>query len=366
MSQQTKKGLPTLFLPILGAASVISIAIIWLNLHISFLAIAVSLPLIAYYFIVKKSINDSDYNTVDSVYYFGFSLTIVTLATSAIIHFGLSSDIEDLQNLNLVFSQFGIGLLVTCLGLILRLSLLASMNKESQDEEQSIRHALIQDMVELREEITGFATELQDINANLKQQQKALNQDIIESLKIATTQFQQQCLDVQNNLIENQKQKNLELADYQSQLQKALFERMQDMSEDVYKNMQQANNSHISYVEKSQKHLIDLAKDVGQSLRDLEFDQVAQSAKKSVKLMSQAYENVHNQMHNFNDEMSNISRQYTDLHQQHQKQLHTTMQMTKASVDSVNDALIEVATKASAKMQKQIATSSASQQQHAG
>lgn len=110
---------------------------------------------------------------------------------------------------------------MTCLGLILRLFLLASMSKETEDEEQNARQSLIQDISELREEITGFASELKDINVSLKEQQNILNQGIIQGLKEATSELQNQCKQVQDSLIENQKQKNLELADYQSELQKA-------------------------------------------------------------------------------------------------------------------------------------------------
>ena len=366
MSQQPTNSLPKPFLPILAFASFTSIAIIWFNLHILILAFFIFTPLIVYFSYVKKSAKDLNYNTIDSVYYFGFSLTIVTLATSAIIHFGLSSEIEDLQNLNLVCSQVGIGLLVTCLGLILRLFLLASMSKETEDEEQNARQSLIQDISELREEITGFASELKDINVSLKEQQNILNQGIIQGLKEATSELQNQCKQVQDSLIENQKQKNLELADYQSELQKSLFERMQDMNQEVYNNMQKANESHMDYVKKSQEQLINLAKDVGKSINDLEFHKVAQSAKKSVQLVSSAYEDMQQNITNFNDEMQKISKQYTDIHKQHQQQLHSTMQTTKASVESVNDALIEVANKASDHMKKQKSAVTSQSEQRVG
>ena len=361
MFKSSEKGLPKLFLPLLGGASIISVFIIWFNLNIFFLALSVSVPLFIYYFKIKKNLDHSDYNTVDSVYYFGFSLTIVTLATSAIIHFGLSSEIEDLQNLNLVFSQFGIGLLVTCLGLILRLSLLASMSKDSQDEEQNARQSLIHDISELREEITGFAHELESININLQQQQKVLNTGIIDGLKQATSEFQQQCLKVQDTLIENQKQKNHELADYQTQLQKELYQHMQQMNETLYTNMQQANKSHMAYIDQSQKHLLKLATDVGQSIHNLKFDEVAQSAKNSVQLVTQAYDDMQSNLTHFNHDMQQISSQYIQIHKQHQQQLQQTLLSTKSSVDSVNEALIEVATKASEKMKKTQSSKSAEQ-----
>lgn len=353
MSFAAKKGLPSSFLPILGGAALVSIIIIWFNLHIVLLAFTVTVPLILYFNIVKKSLlKQPDYNAVDSVYYFGFSLTIVTLATSAIIHFGLSSDIEDLQNLNLVFSQFGVGLLVTCLGLILRLFLLASMNQQNADQEQNERHALINDIIDLRKEITGFASELQDINVNLKNQQKVLNLEIIESLKAATLTFNEQSINVQNALIEHQKQKNLELIEYQEQLQKNLYEQMQEMNNSLYSNMQQANQSHIAYVERSQQHLIDLASNIGTAIHDLAIPSVADSAKKASQQLVGAYSDMQQNIGHFNTQLQNMTERYTHLHEQHQLQLQQTLQSTKASVDAVNDALIEVANNTSTTMRK--------------
>lgn len=64
--------------------------------------------------------------------------------------------------------------------------------------------------------------------------------------------------------------------------------------------------------------------------------------------------------------MQKISQQYTDIHKQHQHQLHSTMQTTKASVESVNEALIEVANKASNHMKKQKSAAINNSEQRAG
>jgi hypothetical protein len=50
-----QKGLPSSFLPILGGAALVSIIIIWFNLHIVLLAFTVTVPLILYFNIVKKA-----------------------------------------------------------------------------------------------------------------------------------------------------------------------------------------------------------------------------------------------------------------------------------------------------------------------
>jgi hypothetical protein len=344
MSFSAKKGLPASFLPLLGVTTLVAGVIIALNLHIAILAVVVTAPLMIYFYFVKKIlIKEPDYNAIDSVYYFGFSLTIVTLATSAIIHFGLSSDIEDLQNLNLVFSQFGVGLLVTCLGLILRLFLLASLSQQNMDQEQNERQSLINDMIDLRKEITGFAHELKDININLKNQQKLLNLEIVDSLKTATQKFSDQSAHVQNVLIEHQKQKTLELMQYQEELQKSFYAHMQGMNDQLYNNMQQANQSHLAYVEKSQKHLLDLATNIGTTIQNLALPSVAESAKKASQQLVGAYSDMQDNIGHFNNELQDMTKRYTSLHEQHQVQLQSTLKSTKDSVDAVNYALIEVA-----------------------
>lgn len=353
MSLSTKKGLPPSFLPILSGTALAAGIIIWLNLHIVILALVVTAPLLAYFNIVKKSlIKQPDYNAIDSVYYFGFSLTIVTLATSAIIHFGLSSDIEDLQNLNLVFSQFGVGLLVTCLGLILRLFLLASLNQQNADQEQNERQLLIQDIIDLRKEITGFASELQDINISLKEQQKLLNLEIIDGLKAATSIFKEQSINVQSTLIDHQKQKNLELMQHQEQLQKNLYEQMHRLNDSLYQNMQQTNEVHVKYVQDSQEHLINLAKDVGDSIQELKFSEIAQTAKKAATNLTSAFSSMETRVENFNQQMDEMTVHYTQIHEKHQQQLHLTLQSTQNSVDAVNEALIAVATNSAEHMSK--------------
>ena len=211
------------------------------------------------------------------------------------------------------------------------------MNQQSTDEEQNERHALISDIIDLRKEITGFASELQDINVNLKNQQKVLNLEIIESLKAATLTFNEQSINVQNALIEHQKQKNL-------------YQQMQGINDSLYSNMQQANQSHLAYVERSQQHLIDLASNIGTAIHDLAIPSVADSAKKASQQLVGAYSDMQQNIGHFNTQLQKMTERYTHLHEQHQLQLQHTLQSTKASVDAVNDALIEVANNTSTTM----------------
>ena len=164
--------------------------------------------------------------------------------------------------------------------------------------------------------------------------------------------FNEQSINVQNALIEHQKQKNLELIEYQEQLQKNLYEQMQQMNNSLYSNMQQANQSHIAYVERSQQHLIDLASNIGTAIHDLAIPSVADSAKKASQQLVGAYSDMQQNIGHFNTQLQNMTERYTHLHEQHQLQLQHTLQSTKASVDAVNDALIEVANNTSTTMRK--------------
>ena len=111
-----RPGLPAAFLPSVMATA----GVVWLGvgfgLNIWFLAFLMLTALISYYFYVNR-LGEQNINNADSVYYFGFSITVVTLAASAIASFGSSVEVADLKT---VFSQFGIGLIATCIGLILR------------------------------------------------------------------------------------------------------------------------------------------------------------------------------------------------------------------------------------------------------
>ncbi|MCB1658731.1 MAG: hypothetical protein KDI39_10940, partial [Pseudomonadales bacterium] len=146
----------------------------------------IGLSLFAYYIYVN-SLPKYSQNAADSIYYFGFSLTIITLATSAIYHFGTKQTID---NLSLVFSQFGIGLIATCAGLLLRLMVVAKLDVQNHistvEEEEQARRQLISDLGTLRLEVVGFAEQLKELNQNLHQQQKALHLQTVSELKELT------------------------------------------------------------------------------------------------------------------------------------------------------------------------------------
>lgn len=152
------------------------------SLNIFVLGTIIGLALFAYYRYVDTLPTYSQ-NAADSIYYFGFSLTIITLATSAIYHFGAKQTID---NLGLVFSQFGIGLIATCAGLLLRLMIVAKLDVQNHigtvEEEEAARRQLISDLGILRLEVVGFAEQLKMLNQELHLQQKKLHQETVENL----------------------------------------------------------------------------------------------------------------------------------------------------------------------------------------
>ena len=94
-----KSNLPTYFPHAVVAISVLVIYGVVSTMNIWLLGAIIFCSLFAYYLYVN-SLPTYSQNAADSIYYFGFSLTIITLATSAIYHFGSKQNIE---NLSLVF-----------------------------------------------------------------------------------------------------------------------------------------------------------------------------------------------------------------------------------------------------------------------
>ena len=87
--------------------------------------IAGVLPLLGYYFALakKKLLSQSE---IDSVYYFGFLVTVITLVSTAIA-IGIATK---LPKLNWILLQFGLGLIATGIALFARLMLMTKSTSE--------------------------------------------------------------------------------------------------------------------------------------------------------------------------------------------------------------------------------------------
>ena len=87
--------------------------------------IAGVLPLLGYYFALakKKLLSQSE---IDSIYYFGFLVTVITLVSTAIA-IGIATK---LPKLNWILLQFGLGLIATGIALFARLMLMTKSTSE--------------------------------------------------------------------------------------------------------------------------------------------------------------------------------------------------------------------------------------------
>ena len=98
----------------------------------------------------------------------------------------------------------------------------------------------------------------------------------------------------------------------------------------------------------------------------MDIPNVAKSAKKASQQLVGAYSDMQQNIGHFNTQLQNMTERYTHLHEQHQLQLQHTLQNTKASVDAVNEALIEVANNTSTTMRKAKSNTSKNLDQVAG
>lgn len=180
------QGLPVFFIIITLFSAGINVYSVYLDLEFTWLLFFIITPIFIYFIYVYFFYPDLDknQNIADSIYYLGFSATIITLATAAIIHFGMQSDFQ-LRSLNLVFSQFAVGLIATCVGLILRLITVAKVDGlvVSAEEEFKQRQNLAQSFQQLHLEIRSFSEELHKVNTEFRQQQLDLQQETLQSLR---------------------------------------------------------------------------------------------------------------------------------------------------------------------------------------
>lgn len=180
------KGLPAAF-KLTGLISAgLTTASIYFNLPNLVLAILVLGVVIGYGVWINSRQHLNTQNDADSIYYLGFGLTIISLAVSSYVHFGSSGDFK-LENLKSVFSQFAIGLIATCFGLIGRLIVIAKLDDTKSDETDDTqkRRELVVSLGELRLEVVGFADQLKRLNEDLRQQQLELHAETVQKMQQA-------------------------------------------------------------------------------------------------------------------------------------------------------------------------------------
>ena len=397
-----KQGLPKIFIPFLLVVAIIVVFCISGSYYINslpewiqsaWLLFAIMIGSLIGYFFYVKSLPPHDQNAADSVYYFGFSLTIITLATSSIIHFGAGSD--NLDNLGLIFSQFGIGLIATCIGLILRLWLIADLEQQDdlydEDAEEKARYQLVSNL-------TNFSAKLEqlhiDLYQDLQQQQakfyqktvddlKRLGQDIIQEIRDCSIESMKMIQDHKllleqaqihiveealNNFKNRIKIAGQEMGEIHQQMSQLDFK---VISQDTQQSLGQLNHSihqfsantlqntqrleqsmqqFVAATDGSTTHLNKTRQDFSEFSRTMnqyrgEVDVLTQG----LKLTNSELVNHHQHLEQHIQDLNQNLGQYSVVYQQYHQVSTDSIQKAQQAVDKVAQALTEVANKAVAK-----------------
>ena len=394
-----KQGLPKIFIPFLLVVAIIVVFCISGSYYINslpewmqsaWLLAAIMFGSLIFYFIHVKKIVINNQNAADSVYYFGFSLTIITLATSSIIHFGAGSD--NLDNLGLIFSQFGIGLIATCIGLILRLWLIADLEQQDdlydEDAEEKARYQLVSNL-------TNFSAKLEqlhiDLYQDLQQQQakfyqktvddlKRLGQDIIQEIRDCSIESMKMIQDHKllleqaqihiveealNNFKNRIKIAGQEMGEIHQQMSQLDFK---VISQDTQQSLGQLNHSihqfsantlqntqrleqsmqqFVAATDGSTTHLNKTRQDFSEFSRTMnqyrgEVDVLTQG----LKLTNSELINHHQYLEQHIQDLNQNLSQYSVVYQQYHQVSTDSIQKAQQAVDKVAQALTEVANKA--------------------
>ena len=397
-----KQGLPKIFIPFLLVVAIIVVFCISGSYYINslpewmqsaWLLAAIMFGSLIFYFIHVKKIVINNQNAADSVYYFGFSLTIITLATSSIIHFGAGSD--NLDNLGLIFSQFGIGLIATCIGLILRLWLIADLEQQDdsydEDAEEKARYQLVSDLSNFSGKLEQLHT---DLYQDLQQQQakfyqktvddlKRLGQDIIQEIRDCSIESMKMIQDHKllleqaqihiveealNNFKNRIKIAGQEMGEIHQQMSQLDFK---VISQDTQQSLGQLNHSihqfsantlqntqrleqsmqqFVAATDGSTTHLNKTRQDFSEFSRTMnqyrgEVDVLTQG----LKLTNSELVNHHQHLEQHIQDLNQNLGQYSVVYQQYHQVSTDSIQKAQQAVDKVAQALTEVANKAVAK-----------------
>ncbi len=398
----SKQGLPKIFIPFLIVAAIIVVFCIsgsyYLNslpewIQSAWLLFAIMIGSLIGYFFYVKSLPSHDQNAADSVYYFGFSLTIITLATSSIIHFGAGSD--NLDNLGLIFSQFGIGLIATCIGLILRLWLIADLEQQDdsydEDAEEKARYQLVSDLSNFSGKLEQLHT---DLYQDLQQQQaqfyqktvddlKRLGQDVIQEIRDCSIESMKMIQDHKllleqaqihiveealNNFKNRIKIAGQEMGEIHQQMSQLDFK---VISQDTQQSLGQLNHSihqfsantlqNTQRLEQSMQHFV-AATDgstiyLNKTQQDFsEFSRMMNQYRGEVDVLTQGLKltnseliNHHQYLEQHIQDLNQNLSQYSVVYQQYHQVSTDSIQKAQQAVDKVAQALTEVANKAVAK-----------------
>lgn len=144
------------------------------------------LPLMAYHFSLMRTRLLSS-NAIDSVYYFGFLVTIITLVTTA-ISIGLTDSKPDLK---WVLLQFALGLVATGYALFARLHLLAKSATSVEVDMVDSTEKLAKNIERVVKEFDNAGFQVQAFVERTEQRLAKIEQDTEAKMNAVSTSFDQ-------------------------------------------------------------------------------------------------------------------------------------------------------------------------------
>ncbi|MEI7868820.1 MAG: hypothetical protein WCI11_13090 [Candidatus Methylumidiphilus sp.] len=145
-------------------------------------------PIVWYYYkLLNKlkhegSLSDTD---IDSIYYFGFLITLITLAVTIVI-VGVYSDIIS-GHLTKIIPQFGFGLLATGVALLCRLDLLSKEEFNRKQGPNQAAERQIQNIEEISSRFDTLSLKISDLANNTQTRSLSL----LSTFDFVETQFQE-------------------------------------------------------------------------------------------------------------------------------------------------------------------------------
>lgn len=161
-------------------------------------------PLVWYHFRLNRSLGSGlSQNTIDSVYYFGFLITITTLAVTvlAVSFRGFGGDYGP------IVTQFGLGLVATGYALFARMQLMSAAEKMEEGDPNAILDRYLEKVKNVVDRVEMSADAFERFSYRLTSRNQVLADEAISraenSIKIATTAFSEQMSEIRdqfNNL----------------------------------------------------------------------------------------------------------------------------------------------------------------------
>lgn len=192
----TKQQINTAFVFLLGVSAFLLARLHQAQYHLILLSgIA---PLTIYFFLLKANSKNISRSQIDNIYYFGFLITIISLAVSA-FHFNPESGMK----LDLITKQFSVGLVATGLALMFKLVLqegytdpeeenLIQKNREEIQKFTDEAAKMFMHLQMASENLTKLAnTSLSSVNSNYETSVEDLKHLHAKSLKVISESIEE-------------------------------------------------------------------------------------------------------------------------------------------------------------------------------